>query len=129
MEVSGQQPAEEMASNPVEVGVETDAEAGAPVASDETSEIAAAPPQPVVPAAAPLQMTITADTWVDIRDARGKKLVYNLLRAGRKINIDGQPPLKLFFGNGHGVELRWKGQPVDLASRIRADNTVRITLE
>ncbi len=76
-----------------------------------------------------LSLRVTADTWADIRDASGRKLVYDLLRAGRKLDIEGQPPLRLFFGNGHGVELSWKGNPVDLASRIRADNTVRLTLE
>ena len=76
-----------------------------------------------------LSLRVTADTWADIRDASGRKLVYDLLRAGRKLDIEGRPPLRLFFGNGHGVELSWKGKPVDLASRIRADNTVRLTLE
>ncbi len=76
-----------------------------------------------------LQLRVTADTWADIRDARGTKRVYDLLRAGRQLKLDDEPPLRLFFGNGHGVELIWRGRPVDLENRIRADNTVRITLE
>ncbi len=76
-----------------------------------------------------LQLRVTADTWADIRDARGNKRVYDLLRAGRQLKLDAEPPLRLFFGNGHGVELIWRGQPIDLENRIRADNTVRITLE
>jgi cytoskeleton protein RodZ len=107
-------------------------EASAPETSVESPLAGVAPaPEVTAPsgAAGQLRITVTADTWADIRDASGKKLVYNLLRSGRRLSLDGEPPLKLFFGNGHGVELRWKGQPVDLTSRIRADNTVRITLE
>jgi len=77
----------------------------------------------------PLQLRVTADTWADIRDASGRKLVYDLLRAGRRLELDGEPPLRLFFGNGRGVELRWNGQVIELENKIRADNTVRITLE
>ena len=81
------------------------------------------------PGGSGLSLHVSADTWADIRDATGRKLVYTLLRAGHERKIDGQAPLRLFFGNGHGVELIWKGKPVDLSSRIRADNTVRLTLE
>ncbi len=93
-----------------------------------------APAQPSsdasVPAPEPnLEVRTTADTWVDIRDATGRKRVYNLLRPGRHLQLDAEPPVRLFFGNGHGVELSWRGRSVDLTDKIRADNTVRITLE
>jgi len=94
--------------------------------------VVASSPQPEAAAqddGRPLQLLVTDDTWADIRDASGRKLVYDLLRAGRRLALDAEPPLRLFFGNGRGVELRWKGQVVELENKIRADNTVRITLE
>ncbi len=127
--------------------VETASPAPAPqVAETETVEAPAEEPSPVIEASPaesvpqspepensanqlPLQLQVTADTWADIRDASGRKLVYDLLRAGRKLSLEGEAPLRLFFGNGRGVELSWKGRRINLEDKIRADNTVRITLE
>ncbi len=110
--------------------VERAADEDLPATEASPSEAAAQRPEPEsVDPRPPLQLQVTADTWADIRDASGRKLVYDLLRAGRKLSLEGEAPLRLFFGNGRGVELSWKGRPINLEDKIRADNTVRITLE
>ncbi len=73
-----------------------------------------------------LEIIVNADTWADIKDATGYQLVYDLLRADRRLELTGQAPFSVFLGNGHGVEMRLDQRDVDLGGRIRDDNTVRI---
>ncbi|MFQ6021199.1 MAG: RodZ domain-containing protein [Acidiferrobacterales bacterium] len=55
----------------------------------------------------------TRDTsWADIRDARGTRLVYELLPAGRIVTIVGTPPFNVFLGNPDGVELEYQGESI-----------------
>ena len=75
-----------------------------------------------------LVITVNADTWASIKDATGKKLVYDLLRTGEVISVSGQAPFKAFLGNGYGVSMTYKGKEIDLSSVIQPDNTARIKI-
>ena len=73
-----------------------------------------------------LHIAVHADTWADIKDASGDRLVYNLLRADQKIDVNGQAPFTVFFGNGHGVEVSLNSEIIDIAGHIKDDNTARL---
>lgn len=75
-----------------------------------------------------LTIIVNADTWADIRDANNNKLVYDLLRAGDIINVEGNKPYRAFFGNGYGVNLKFKGKELDLSKNIQSNNTARIKI-
>lgn len=75
-----------------------------------------------------LEIVVNADTWADIKDGSDFQLVYDLLRADRRLELMGQAPFSVFLGNGHGVELRFNDSEVDLGGRIRDDNTIRIQI-
>lgn len=75
-----------------------------------------------------LVVTVNADTWTDIRDADGKKLIYDLLRSGEKISVSGKTPMRAFFGNGYGVSMKYQGKDIDLSKVIRDDNTAKIKI-
>lgn len=75
-----------------------------------------------------INLTVHADTWVDIKDASGNRLSYDLLRADNRLTLTGQAPFTVFFGNGHGVEMTFNGEEVDVTSRIRNDNTARLKI-
>ncbi|MDJ0779293.1 MAG: DUF4115 domain-containing protein [Gammaproteobacteria bacterium] len=75
-----------------------------------------------------LEIVVNADTWADIKDGSNFQLVYDLLRADRRLELMGQAPFSVFLGNGHGVELRFNDSEVDLGGRIRDDNTIRIQI-
>lgn len=72
-----------------------------------------------------LVIIVNADTWADIKDANGNKLVYDLLRSGQNITLTGKAPFRAFLGNGYGVSIRYQGENIDLTKNIRADNTAR----
>lgn len=75
-----------------------------------------------------LQMHFSAQTWVEVRDARGKVLAAQLSPAGSRLGLDGQPPLTVTIGKASAVELRYRGKPIDLAPYARAD-VARLTLD
>ena len=75
-----------------------------------------------------LNITVNADTWADIKDANNHRLVYDLLRANLNIQIRGKAPFNAFFGNGHGVEISFNSQSIDIASHTLDDNTARFEI-
>jgi hypothetical protein len=40
----------------------------------------------------------------------------------------GQAPFAVFLGNGHGVEVLFNGGEIDVAPKIRDDNTARLNI-
>jgi len=75
-----------------------------------------------------LKIIVHADTWADIKDAASYQLVYDLLRADRSVELMGQAPFTVFLGNGHGVEILFNGEEIEVAPRIRDDNTARLKI-
>jgi cytoskeleton protein RodZ len=105
--------------------------ASASAAPLQLAETAPASPATVPTAAAPsasaLQVEATADSWIDIRDARGEVLVSRLVKAGEALGLDGTPPLRATIGNAAGTQLRWRGQAIDLVGRQQG-NVARVEL-
>ena len=75
-----------------------------------------------------LIIIVNADTWADIKDSGGNQLAYDLLRAGQELKMTGQAPFAVFLGNGHGVELIYNDESIDLTNSIRDDNTARLKI-
>jgi len=42
------------------------------------------------------------DSWADVRDAHGNRLLYETIAAGRTVAVEGATPLAVFLGNGRG---------------------------
>ncbi|MBI5925692.1 MAG: helix-turn-helix domain-containing protein [Aquabacterium sp.] len=78
--------------------------------------------------AGPLVLTVTAASWVDVRDAKGVKLLSQQVTPGQTLSLNGTPPLKVLIGNAAGVSLSYKGQPVDMALQTR-NNVARVELK
>jgi len=99
---------------------------------------AVAPP-PVAPAAAPVKPVATPasaaplpdgprgrlvvhaeqDTWVDVRDARQVRLLYETVSAGRTVTLEGVAPISVFLGNAAGARVEYNGRAVDVARHQR----------
>ena len=75
-----------------------------------------------------LVVVVHADSWADVKDAGEYQLLYDLLRADESVELVGQAPFSVFLGNGHGVEIRFNGEEINFASRIRDDNTARLRI-
>jgi len=122
----------------VVVPVATSAPASAPMVTDVAASAtpAAEPPaaltepDAVTAAAASgvLQFSATAQTWVEVTDARGQSLIARVLEPGESVGLDGVIPLKVKIGNAAGTQLVFRGQPLALAAYTR-DNVARLELK
>ena len=88
-------------------------------------------PAAAAPAAGGLavEFVFSADSWIDVRDASGARLAYELGRSGTTRSVRGEPPLTVFLGYADGVDVRVDGTPWSVPARVRRGNTARFTLE
>jgi cytoskeleton protein RodZ len=66
-----------------------------------------------------LQINYSKDSWTDIRDANGKKLLYRTVKKGEQITLSGDLPMSLFFGFAQGVTVTFNGKEVDVPTYTR----------
>jgi cytoskeleton protein RodZ len=108
------------------------AQSAAPVAQPQAVPIATAPTVTPAPgAAAPaadaanaqpkreestparetrLKLDLTNDSWVEVYDARGDRLFYDVASAGSVQSVSGRGPLRVVLGNAAGVTVEVDGQ-------------------
>lgn len=75
-----------------------------------------------------LIMNFSADCWLEVTDATGKKLFSGLQRKDGTLNLTGQAPYKLKIGAPAAVQIQYQGKPVDLSRFIRTNQVARLTV-
>ena len=75
----------------------------------------------------PLSIKTSAESWVEVVDAKGQVLFSKLMRPGESAALAAQPPLRLRVGNVSGTEITLRGAAVDLAAQAK-DNVARLEL-
>ena len=103
----------------------------------------AAPPKAPVPAAQPpapqpapavvaggktIRLHFNGDSWVEIRDARGRIVMQRLNAAGSDAEVSGRPPFAVIVGNAPEVRLYYDGRQFDLEPHTTVA-VARFTLE
>jgi cytoskeleton protein RodZ len=90
------------------------------------------PTRPTTPAATPadgssarLRLHFLADSWVEIYDATGARLLFDQRVAESARTVVGVPPFKVLLGNYTGVEITLDGRPVVIPERARYGATAR----
>lgn len=80
-----------------------------------------AAPATAMPAAGPdvLGLVVTADSWVSVRDAKGRTLMSAVARAGETLSLAGVAPFAVNVGNAPGIALSLNGKAVDLKPHTR----------
>ena len=82
-----------------------------------------AEPQPQTPAAAPqpaLELRVAnGDSWVQIKDASGRVVFEELLKAGTVRQVGGSRPFQIVIGNRAAMTLSLDGQTIDLTPYSR----------
>ncbi len=80
--------------------------AEADVAEDESAEAGT----PVL-----LLRATSAESWVEVRDGNGDRLMYDVLAAGEEREFtDVEGPFSLVVGQPDGLEVEYRGEPVEL---------------
>lgn len=112
---------------PSQANVDT---AATPAATETPSALPTNQAGVAAPAADPnaLVMNFTADCWLEVTDATGKKLFSGMQRKDGSLNLTGQAPYKLKIGAPAAVQIQYQGKPVDLSRFIRTNQVARLTL-
>lgn len=81
------------------------------------------PPVPVVvelPANRVL-IRVSEESWVEVSDNDGKRLIYDLLRVDKEYRVSGRSPFKVFLGNAKAVRIEYNGESVNVKQHIRGN--------
>jgi cytoskeleton protein RodZ len=95
-------------ANALTVSAPQPAATPAPVAADAAN---AAPKREEAPARETrLKLDLANDSWVEVYDARGDRLFYDVASAGSVQSVSGRGPLRVVLGNAAGVTVEVDGQ-------------------
>jgi cytoskeleton protein RodZ len=75
-----------------------------------------------------VQFSLSSASWIEVYDASGKRLYYDLAPAGNTLDLNGTGPLQVFLGNAPGVSVELNGSTFDIKPYSRSDNTARFKL-
>jgi len=75
-----------------------------------------------------LTFTFVQESWVEVRDGHGHRLLWQLNPAGTQQKVSGPPPLSLVIGNAGGVRLQVNDKLFDLNPYIDVD-VARLVLD
>jgi cytoskeleton protein RodZ len=95
-----------------------------PIGAAASGAASAPPPMPMKL----VQLSATAESWVEVHDRRGRPLLARMILPGETVSLDGQIPLRLKIGNATATQVLFRGQPVDLSQMAR-DNVARLELK
>jgi cytoskeleton protein RodZ len=131
-------PAAKVAPGTASAPAAADAQPAAPAASVVVETVHSAPAVPAdaasavageLPAVAGvLQLRASAESWVEVHDARGATLLSRVLQPGEAVGVDGATPMRITVGNAGSTEVTFRGKPVELAGVAR-DNVARMELK
>ncbi|WP_227367757.1 RodZ domain-containing protein [Halomonas sp. M20] len=75
-----------------------------------------------------LAFVFNEESWTEVFDASGERILVGLQAAGTEATAEGEPPFRLTIGNADDVELRYRGEEIDLGTRAAGTNVARFTL-
>lgn len=76
-----------------------------------------------------LKIRYQEDCWTEVRDARGRQLIYRLAKAGSEQEVSGDPPFAFYLGYAPGVSVEIDGQAVSISDLVGNSTVARFKLE
>jgi len=73
-------------------------------------------------------LTYTGDCWTEISDAGGRRLFFGLGKDGRTVELSGEAPFNVLFGNADNVLIRVNGSERAITAEERRGRTARLTI-
>ena len=75
-----------------------------------------------------LSITYSGDCWTEITDASGRRLFFDLGKAGRTVNLSGEAPVHILFGDAANVSIEVNGSAFEIPAADRRGRTARLTI-
>ncbi len=76
-----------------------------------------------------VRLTFKQDSWAEVHDARGNRMLYDVGRADLPRVIDAEPPVLVILGNAPLVSVEINGQPAAIPARRIVNAVARFTVE
>jgi cytoskeleton protein RodZ len=77
----------------------------------------------------PLEFTFDQESWTEVTDARGQRLLFGLTAAGRRVTVRGEPPFAIVLGNADFVRLTVDGEPYQIPTTGREGPLARFSVD
>lgn len=84
------------------------------------------------PADTPLtevRLVLTGESWVEVTDSDGVRLIYDMMSEGRVRTVSGRPPIEIFLGLSRAVQVEVDGQSYPIPRTAVRGNTARFVIE
>ncbi|MDJ0699064.1 MAG: DUF4115 domain-containing protein [Woeseiaceae bacterium] len=75
-----------------------------------------------------LSMAFTGDCWTEITDAGGRRLYFGLGKTGRNVEVSGEAPLNVLFGDANNVSIAVDGVERPITPAERRGKTARFSI-
>jgi cytoskeleton protein RodZ len=111
---------------PETVPAEIPAVAAVETAADDADDDEQRPPPVLI---VPLQFSFAGESWAEVTDARGERLLFGLNTAGRDVTVRGEPPFAVILGDANAVRLTVDGLPYEIPTIGRQGNLVRFSVD
>lgn len=87
---------------------------------------------PVARAAVPVEIdavfTYSANSWTEVYDATGRRLLYGMSSGPATRKLQGIPPLSVMLGDASGVTVAIGGRATSISRFVRSDHTARFLI-
>src|SRR6185369_3926253 len=93
-----------------------------------TSAAAAGTPARAGGKAMELSLHFAADSWVEVYDANGEKLFYDVGTADSSRTVSGTPPFRVHVANAPGVTLDVNGKPAPVPANALKGDEAQFTI-
>lgn len=106
-------------------GPDTPAGAAASPPPGESATLAAEPVAAAPPGQVGLLFEFAADSWIEVYDAKGRTVLYDLGKAGTAREVTGVAPLSVTLGNAPAVALSVNGRRVAVPAPTSSETVAR----
>jgi len=72
--------------------------------------------------------TYSADSWTEVYDATGRRLLYGLSTGPATRKLAGVPPFSVLLGDASGVTIQVAGRAASISRFVRPDHTARFLI-
>ena len=72
--------------------------------------------------------TYSADSWTEVYDSTGRRLLYGMSTGPATRRLEGVPPLSVMLGDASGVTIEVAGRPASISRFVRSDHTARFLI-
>jgi cytoskeleton protein RodZ len=72
--------------------------------------------------------TYSADSWTEVYDATGRRLLYGMSTGPVIRKLEGVPPLSVMLGDASGVSIAVGGRAASISRFVRSDHTARFLI-